>query len=203
MPLCVRKRRAGDLIPMADDNHPQEEHTVRPEPAGAPQPESTLKRRRIIIAGVVITIIVIVIFLPWIVLGIYALFFGSPGGCGCTRVVAATVKQPDNGTIVLIYHGGQSEGLVVGMTVNVTDSTGHVQSKTVGYEKPKRPFALRDYLWFWDLIFPLREREPPTIPVLPVGQEITFTGPFSGQDHVTANVIFLDQTEQVILDCSI
>ena len=190
---------------MTDDPSNQHDPASPPAPSGLPQPKCSRSQRKIFIAGVVIALIVfVVIALPWIVVvfqWISALIFGPSGNCECSRVVAATAQQPDNGTIVITYQGGQDAGIVVGITATVTESTGHEQSKTVGNKK--RPIIWTDYLWFWDLIFPPHEREPPTFSELPVGQNITFNGEFTGKDHVTANVHFEDQTEMVILDMNI
>ena len=95
-----------------------------------------------------------------------------------TRIVAATVQQPDNGTLIVTYHGGHDEDQVQGMNVTITDSSGQVQTKMVG-------------------------RKNPTHALLPVGEIVTFSGKFSGNDHAVATVHFTDGSTQIIMDTSV
>jgi hypothetical protein len=88
--------------------------------------------------------------------------------------VAAMAKQPDAGTIIVTYVGGQDEQSLITMTTTVTDSHGQEQTKFLGIKNSTHPLA--------------------------VFENVTFSGSFSGNDHVVATAHFGDGKDQVILD---
>jgi hypothetical protein len=150
---------------------PGDDFSIPPVTAKTP-PQNDADNSRWIIIGIVVFAVAFVSFfvIPTIV-------FSTAGNAEHDWVVAATVQQPDAGTIVLTYHGGPDAEKLVGMTVTVTDSSGQVQEKN---------------LW----------SEPGTIP-LPVGESVTFNGSFSGRDRVVARALFTDGKAQVVLDTGI
>jgi hypothetical protein len=119
--------------------------------------------------------VVMVVFSFFILPAVIAAFvFGMAGNIQHVRVVAATAQQPDANHIEVMFQGGQDAGMVRQMIVTVTDSAGSSQTKTIGSPEQATP--------------------------LEVGSSLTFTGAFSGRDHLVANVKFTDGTDELILD---
>jgi flagellin-like protein len=105
---------------------------------------------------------------------IAAYVFGMADEISSTKVIAATVQQPDASNIVVSYHGGQDAGTCIGVRWIVTDSSGN----TYGYDMSVPRVSSR----------------------LQVGTGYTFTGSFTGKDHVVATAYFSDGSEQVVVD---
>jgi hypothetical protein len=124
---------------------------------------------------VVMVILMVVLLLASLVLA--TLIFGMAGSASHiheTKVVAATVQQPDANTMIITYQGGQDADKLRQLIAMTTDSKGSSQTKTVSSPDPSTP--------------------------LKVGTTITMTGAFSGKDHVVVPAGFADGTWQVILD---
>lgn len=122
---------------------------------------------------IVLIIVAIIIFI--ILAAVVAAFvFGMAGNIQKTKVVAATVQQPDSNHIVITYQGGQDASLVRQLSATVTDNAGNSQMKTIGLSDQTTP--------------------------LKIGSTVTFTGSFSGRDHAIVVATFTDGSEQVILD---
>ena len=103
--------------------------------------------------------------------------YGSMADIQHIKVVAATAQQPDSGTIIVTYQGGQDANQLSQVVVTVMDAAGNSQTKTLGQPG---------------------DTAPPE-----VGSSMTFTGTFLGKDHVVATAKFRDGSEQVILDSMI
>jgi archaeal type IV pilus assembly protein PilA len=125
----------------------------------------------IIIAGGIVIFIVITIILAAV---IAAFVFGMAGNIEKTKVVAATVQQPDSSHIILTYQGGQDAGALRQITTTVTDKSGNTQTQYLGQNYQSAPVQ--------------------------VGSTLTFSGSYSGRDHVVATASFSDSSQQVILD---
>ena len=151
---------------------PKDNFYIPPTPDGSPPPEKKSDNTFWIILGIII--IAAVFLLPVI---IAAFVFGMAGNIEHTKVVAATAQKPDAGTILVTYQGGQDAGMLVAMTVTISDSKGQEQTKTLGSRTGTSPLV--------------------------VGDKRSFSGAFSGKDHVIATGHFSDGTDQVILDAYI
>jgi hypothetical protein len=101
-------------------------------------------------------------------------FYGMIVAIQNTKVVSATAQQTDSTHIVVTYQGGQDANIVRQLTATVTDSAGNSQTKTIGQSVQTTP--------------------------LQIGSSVTFTGAFSGKNHVVAVATFFDGTTQVIFD---
>jgi len=124
---------------------------------------------------VLMVILMVVLLLASLVLA--TLIFGMAGSASHiheTKVVAATVQQPDANTMIITYQGGQDADKLRQLIAMATDSKGSSQTKTISSPDPATP--------------------------LKVGTTITMTGAFSGKDHVVVTAGFSDGTWQVILD---
>ena len=130
------------------------------------------------VIGVILMVAITVILAAVIA----AFVFGMAGNISKTKVVAATVQQPDNNHITVTYQGGQDAGSFSYGTVTVTPSgAGVITSYTNATGT-----ALADNIL-----------EPK------VGSTVTATGAagvFSAKDHVIVVGTFTDGTTQVILD---
>lgn len=100
--------------------------------------------------------------------------YPAGGNAHTTKIVAATVNQPDSGSLIVTYHGGPDAEQVSQVIVTVTDAAGSVQTKTLGKPGDTVPLA--------------------------AGTSTAFSGSFVGKDHVLATAKFMDGTNQVILD---
>ena len=128
------------------------------------------------VIGVILMVAITVILAAVIA----AFVFGMAGNISKTKVVAATVQQPDATHIVVTYQGGQDAQTFSGANVTVTPSTGTL---TAAAYNPNDG----------------------TIGKLTstVGSSCTITGAsgqFAGRDHVVVTAWFTDGSEQVILD---
>ena len=156
---------------MTNGQPPKDDFYLPPVTPGAPPPEGT---NNTLIIVLIVLFIGMVFILPAV---IAAFVFGMAGNISHTKVVAATVQQSGAGTMEIIFQGGQDAGLMVSMTVTVTDSSGQVQTKTIGSDTGTNPLG--------------------------VGEKAVFNGAFAGKDHVVASGHFTDGTEQIILDASV
>jgi archaeal type IV pilus assembly protein PilA len=125
------------------------------------------------VIGVILMVAITVILAAVIA----AFVFGMAGNISKTKVVAATVQQPDALHIVVTYQGGQDAGTFSGANVTVTpaDGSAPVYAPTVG-----------------------------TLGQLTktVGSSciVTTPGSFAARDHVVVTAWFTDGSQQVILD---
>jgi flagellin-like protein len=128
------------------------------------------------VIGVILMVAITVILAAVIA----AFVFGMAGNISKTKVVAATVQQPDGSHITVTYQGGQDAGTFSGANVTITPGTATVINYDIaapagtGWLSPK------------------------------VGSSTTATaatsGAFSGRDHVVVTATFSDGSQQVILD---
>lgn len=95
-----------------------------------------------------------------------------------TKVLSATVSQPESDKLTITYFGGQDQTTCIGIRWDITDSFGSNQMTMMGHTTS------------------------PSIQ-LQVGEVRTITGNFIGKDHVVATAYFMDGTQQVILDNTI
>lgn len=136
---------------------------------------SNLKTYIIIgIVGIIALVLIVSVVLSYVSLGAG---FVKTQSAHPAKVVAVTTQQPDSSHIIITYQGGQDAGELVQLTATVTDSGGNSQTK--------------------DMIF----FEKPTTSA--VGMSVTFTGPFSGKDHLIVVGTFMDGVKQVILDTTV
>ena len=142
---------------------------IPPATAGTPPPARDPNDKWWIILAVVFFAAIFI--LPAV---IAAFVFGMAGNIAKTKVVAATVQQPDAGTIIVTYQGGQDAGSLVEMTASVTTPGGEMQKQALGSKSGTGPVE--------------------------IGKTLTFEGDFAGRDMVIATGYFSDGTEQVIVD---
>ena len=142
--------------------------SLSPATAGSPPAKESSQTSVLILVVLVIGIFFI---LPLLVV---AAQYSMAGNAAKYPVVAAAAQQTDDETIVVTYQGGEGARSVVGMTVNVTSSSGHKEEKVAGSRNG-------------------------TVP-LPAGETFVFTGPYSGKDYVVGTVWFSNGWEQVIVD---
>lgn len=88
--------------------------------------------------------------------------------------VSATAKRPDDGTVVVTYHGGRDSDQLMELEVVVTDDRGTVRVRSMGSRLGTTP--------------------PQN------GGSTTFTGPFTQKTHVVATGYFTDGSRAVVLD---
>jgi flagellin-like protein len=127
------------------------------------------------VIGVIIMVAVTIILAAVIA----AFVFSMAGNFSRTKMVTASAYHPDDSTILIVYHGGQDEGLCTKIRATITPVYGLESTKTI---------------------------EPVRGPV-GVGSTITFTAMgntlFSGNDRVVVVAGFKDGSEQKILDTRI
>jgi len=108
--------------------------------------------------------------------------FGMAGNISKTKVVAATVQQPDATHIVVTYQGGQDAGTFSGANVTVSPSDGVT-------------LPAADYVPALGGLGQLTST---------VGSSCTVTyttgSTFAARDHVVVTAWFTDGSQQVILD---
>ena len=130
------------------------------------------------VIGVILMVAITVILAAVIA----AFVFGMAGNISKTKVVAATVQQPDATHIVVTYQGGQDASTFSGANVSVTTSDGTIVA--TGQFVPTN--GVNGQL------------------STTVGSSCTATSPaghdFSGRDHVVVTAWFTDGSQQVILD---
>ena len=183
---------------MTENPQTQDDASIRPADDGKPKKE---RKDPVIVAGfIVIAVIVSVLVFPAISSMISSISHG--GNCSCTKAVVATAQQPDNGTIVVKYQGGQDAPLMNGMTATITDCSGQIQSIMAGNQSGLQC----DWIGWADRNLHLHPQPTDhciTPPPLTVGEEISFTGNFSGKDHVVARAHFSDGSNLFILDTTL
>ncbi len=99
--------------------------------------------------------------------------------CGCTQLAgqnnpAITVTKPDNFHILVAFVGGPGMDKLLEMEITVTDSQGRNRTQSIG------------------------SRE--TVTVLKAPSSQTFTGQYSGKNHVVITGYFSDGTRKVLVD---
>ncbi len=91
--------------------------------------------------------------------------------------VEVTATQPDAQHIVVTYQGGPNMQKVMELQTTITDSTGKVQTKSVGDRLGTTPITIRG--------------------------TNTLEGDFSGQDHVVVLGYFSDGSNRAMLDTTV
>ena len=135
----------------------------------------TRKSRLFWVPVVLVVVVMVLPFVTFILSVIAAVAFGSAAGSvSHDHVVAATVQQPDERTIILTYQGGSGAGELQNIAVTVTDSNGRAQTKTIG----------------------TGGLSGPPVP----GDQLTFNGDYFSKDHVVVTGYFSDGSDSVILD---
>jgi len=129
------------------------------------------------VIGVILMVAITVILAAVIA----AFVFGMAGNISKTKVVAATAQQPDATNIVVTFQGGQDAGTCTGVFFTITTATGVESTYLMGSTSASA--AAADYV--------------------KVGEGHTFSGSYSGKDHVVATAYFSDGSQQVILDNTI
>jgi len=128
------------------------------------------------VIGVILMVAITVILAAVIA----AFVFGMAGNISKTKVVAATVQQPDAAHIVVTYQGGQDATSFVGGNVTVTAADNIAPAYAPNSPGPNGFLAAG------------------------VGSSCTVTptgaGTFAGKDHVVVVGWFSDGSSQVILD---
>lgn len=130
------------------------------------------------VIGVILMVAITVILAAVIA----AFVFGMAGSMTKTKVVAATVQQPDANNVIITYHGGQDAASLTSVNVTVVSgaATPHTYTKSITGS-----------------------------PSVTVGESINVkysdvtggvVGEFAGKDHVVAVGHFQDGSDQVILD---
>lgn len=121
--------------------------------------------------------------------------FGMSGSITKTKIVAATVQQPTQGTIAVTYQGGQDAGSFNYAEVVVTTEAGNAATFTAlaGTNGDKTAYAA------------VTDAATPGHMGGVVGNSITAKpatsgDTFSGKDHVVVVGYFTDSTQQVIID---
>jgi FlaG/FlaF family flagellin (archaellin) len=114
---------------------------------------------------------------------IAAFVFGMAGNISKTKVVAATVQQPDADTITITYQGGQDSGTLHNLSVTINDVVQPGSGVTLS---PPNGLGIG-----------LDDGS-----ILAVGSSASFTNPgaYAGRDHIVVTGYFTDSTQQVILD---
>jgi len=131
------------------------------------------------VIGVILMVAITVILAAVIA----AFVFGMAGSMTKTKVVAATVQQPDANNVIITYQGGQDAATLTSVNVTVVSgaNTPHTYVKSIS-------------------------GSPSSVTV---GESITVkysdvsggaVGEFAGKDHVVAVGHFQDGSDQVILD---
>jgi len=132
------------------------------------------------VIGVILMVAITVILAAVIA----AFVFGMAGNISKTKVVAATVQQPDGTHIVVTYQGGQDAGTFSGANVSIVTGEATAYTCVVGDFSP----GVGSNGWLSPL----------------VGSSTTAIAPathtFSGRDHVVVTAWFTDGSQQVILD---
>ncbi|OPX63457.1 hypothetical protein [Methanoregula sp. PtaB.Bin085] len=154
------------------------------------QPESNLPNRAAFIMVAVILGIAIVY-------SGYLLneFIHPVGTCCGTRIVALSANQEDNQSINITYLGGADASALCGIRINVTDSTGKTQIRMIGQEGPVT--SQESFLG----ITGNDKHVAPPVPA--IGENLTFSGNFSGRDHILAFAYFNDGKWSYVMDMNI
>jgi flagellin-like protein len=119
--------------------------------------------------------VILMVALTVILAAVIAAFvFGMARQVESTKVIAATVQQPDAAHIVVSYHGGKDAGTCTGVVWTVTLSDGTIDSTLMGSTDPAAS-------------------------KLEVGTGTTMSGT-AGKDHVVATAWFSDGSQQVIIN---
>jgi len=139
-----------------------------------PGRSNVLKYVIIGIVGIIALVIIISAVLSYVSLGAG---FGTIQTAHTAKVVAVTAQQPDSNHIIVTYLGGQDADELVVLSATVTDGAGNSQEK--------------------DMIFFEATN------LSRVGLSLTFTGAFSGQDHVIVVGTFMGGEKQVLLDTNV
>jgi len=130
------------------------------------------------VIGVILMVAITVILAAVIA----AFVFGMAGNISKTKVVAATVQQPDATHIVVTYQGGQDAGTFSGANITVTPSDGGTPTWPASCNTPGPGGHLSTT----------------------VGSSCTATyttgATFAARDHVVVTAWFTDGSQQVILD---
>ena len=135
------------------------------------------------VIGVILMVAITVILAAVIA----AFVFGMAGNISKTKVVAATVQQPDATTITVTYQGGQDAASMVCMSTTIEPSVAST-FRNVTINPVTMPVTIGNCAG---------------TTALPVGSSEKYTaltGSFSGKDHVIVIGGFSDGTTQVILD---
>jgi hypothetical protein len=140
----------------------------------ASKPSNFLKYLIIGIVGIIALVIIISVVLSYVSLGAG---FVKTQTAHTAKVVAVTAQQTDSNHITVTNLGGQDAGMMSQLTVTVSDSAGNSQTKSMIFFEQKTPSD--------------------------GGISVTFTGAFSGQDHVIAVGTFDDGVKQVLLDTNV
>ena len=131
------------------------------------------------VIGVILMVAITVILAAVIA----AFVFGMSGNITKTKIVAATVQQPSQTSIVVTYQGGQDAASFARGVVTVTGDAGAVLAASA-YSP---------------------ESNPQTSPASgnltsQVGSTVTATGTFTEKNHVVVVGWFTDSSQQVIID---
>jgi flagellin-like protein len=118
------------------------------------------------VIGVILMVAITVILAAVIA----AFVFGMSGNISKTKVVAATVSQPNATAIVMTYNGGQDSSTLAAICWTVRDQNAALMG-TIGGNT-----------------------------ALQVGTSLVNTSGTSDRDHVVAIGYFMDNTQQVIMD---
>jgi flagellin-like protein len=141
------------------------------------------------VIGVILMVAITVILAAVIA----AFVFGMSGNITKTKVVAATVQQPDATHIVVTYQGGQDAQSFNYGTVVITTAAGTSATYT----------ALLGAYGNGSALAAQTNAASPGILGGVVGNTITAapaSGDFSGKDHVVVSGVFTDGSRQVIVD---
>jgi hypothetical protein len=88
--------------------------------------------------------------------------------------VSATAERPDDGTVVVTYHGGRDSDQLMELEIVVTDDRGTIRVQSMGSRL---------------------DTTPPQN-----GGSTTFSGPYTQTTHVVATGYFTDGSRAVVLD---
>ena len=143
------------------------------------------------VIGVILMVAITVILAAVIA----AFVFGMSGNISKTKIVAATVQQPDANNIIVTYNGGQDAQSFNYATVVVTTAAGNAAKYTAIAGNYGNGTALNAQT----------NAAAPGILGGVVGNTITAVpntagDTFSGKDHVVVSGVFTDGSKQVILD---
>jgi hypothetical protein len=128
-----------------------------------------------LILSVFFTVIIVIIVIFSVILsatGIGVHGNGPAADDPLNKNITETLVKPDTGHIVVTIQQGRDMDKIRELWVSVTDDTGKVQTKTLG--------------WHYDEVTP--------------GEKVTFTGPYAGRNYVYSKVIYNDFNETEILN---
>jgi hypothetical protein len=156
---------------------------VNPEPPQRSQP----RRAAFVMAAIIFSIAIV--YCGFLLYG----FFHPVGTCCGTRIIALSAQQENNHTLTVTYRGGSDAYALCGLHFNVTDSNGQSQEIWAGQKGPVTP-----------RVFSMTGNDDPGIPALPaIGQNVTFSGNFSGKDHIWTSAYFNDGKHTIVMDTDI